>query len=260
MERYHYVGLDVHKKVIAFCVKKVDGTVIDEGVVRANRVALEEWVAEIPSPWIGGMEATLFTGWIYDFLQPYAHELRVGHSYMLKAICASKKKNDRLDARKLTDALRCDWFPTCHMAPPEVRDLRRMLRYRNFLVREATRMKNKTAGLLMETGVEYDKRRLHGTRYFNSLLDRLEDVPDSVIDLLSLTHSNMKVFDSNQKNLLSTLSSHPRLKKRMALLMTIQGVGEATALTWVLEMDDPNRFSSIKKAVSYCGLCSAQRE
>ena len=42
--------------------------------------------------------------------------------------------------------------------------------------------------------------------------------------------------------------------------MTIQGVGEATALTWVLEMDDPNRFSSIKKAVSYCGLCSAQRE
>ena len=27
----------------------------------------------------GGMEATLFTGWIYDFLKPHALELKVGH-------------------------------------------------------------------------------------------------------------------------------------------------------------------------------------
>jgi len=260
MKRYHYVGLDVHKKIIAFCVKKVDGTVVGEGTVKAPRGALREWAEDLPRPWIGGMEATLFTGWIYDFLKPYAHELKVGHSFMLKAICASKKKNDRLDARKLTDALRCDWFPTCHMAPPEIRDLRRVLRYRNFLVREAIRMKNKTAGLLMEAGVEYDKRRLHGTRYFNALLDGLEEVPESVVDLVGLTHSSLKLFDSNQRKLLSALSNHPALKKRVGLLMTIPGVGEVTALTWILEIDDPHRFPSIKQAVSYCGLCSAQRE
>jgi transposase len=260
MERYHYVGLDVHKKMISYCVKQVDGTVVDEGSVRATRNDLSKWVDTLPSPWIGGMEATLFTGWVYDFLMPYAHELKVGHSYMLRAICASKKKNDRIDAQKLTDALRCNWFPTCHMASSDVRDLRRVLRYRNFLVREATRMKNKTAGLLMETGAQYDKSRLHGTRYFNSLLDRLDETPDSVIDLLRLTHSSMKVFNSNQKKLLTALSSHPDIKKRVELLTTIRGVGEATALTWVLEIDDPHRFSSIKKAVSYCGFCSAQSE
>jgi len=42
--------------------------------------------------------------------------------------------------------------------------------------------------------------------------------------------------------------------------MTIPGVGKITALTWTLEMGDPGRFSSIRKAVSYCGLCSAQKE
>lgn len=42
--------------------------------------------------------------------------------------------------------------------------------------------------------------------------------------------------------------------------MTIDGVGEITALTWVLEVDDPTRFSKVKQAISYCGLCSAQRE
>jgi transposase len=42
--------------------------------------------------------------------------------------------------------------------------------------------------------------------------------------------------------------------------MSIEGVGEVTALTWVLEIGEPDRFSSIGKAVSYCGLCAAQKE
>jgi transposase len=42
--------------------------------------------------------------------------------------------------------------------------------------------------------------------------------------------------------------------------MTIDGVGVVTALTWALEVGEPDRFASIGNAVSYCGLCSAQRE
>ncbi|MBU1235089.1 MAG: IS110 family transposase, partial [Proteobacteria bacterium] len=44
------------------------------------------------------------------------------------------------------------------------------------------------------------------------------------------------------------------------LLRSIRGIGEVTALTWVLEIGDVNRFSRISQAVSYCGLCSAQKE
>jgi transposase len=31
-------------------------------------------------------------------------------------------------------------------------------------------------------------------------------------------------------------------------------------LTWVLEIGPVSRFGSIRQAISYCGLCSAQRE
>ena len=41
--------------------------------------------------------------------------------------------------------------------------------------------------------------------------------------------------------------------------MTIPGVGEVTALTWALEIGDPHRFS-VRQAISYCGLYSAQKE
>jgi transposase len=47
---------------------------------------------------------------------------------------------------------------------------------------------------------------------------------------------------------------------RVHRLMTIPGIGEITALTWTLEIGDPGRFSSVRKAISYCGLCSAQKE
>ena len=55
---------------------------------------------------MGALEATLFTGWIYDFLKPHAVELKVAHPQMLKAITAAKKKHDRANAEKLADLLR----------------------------------------------------------------------------------------------------------------------------------------------------------
>jgi len=49
------------------------------------------------------------------------------------------------------------------------------------------------------------------------------------------------------------------LLERVERLMTIPAVGPITALTWALEVGDVARFSSIKKAISYCGLCGAEK-
>lgn len=259
MQQVHYIGLDVHKKTIAFCEKTQDGKVIAEGTIDANRSALELWASK-RCAWVGGMEATLFTGWIYDFLKPFATELKVGHPLMLRSICAGKKKSDKIDARKLADLLRCDLFPEAYMAPAAVRDLRRVLRFRNLFVRQAVRMKNKTAGLLMECGVAYEKKRLHGRAYFAQLLERIEDVPESLPTLLNMSRSAMETFDLAQKRLIVALRENKSLAARVELLMSIPGVGEVTALTWALEAGPIERFASIRNAISYCGLCSAQRE
>ena len=53
---------------------------------------------------------------------------------------------------------------------------------------------------------------------------------------------------------------HPDLRERVERLKSIDGVGDVTALTWALEIADPWRFGSVRQAVSYCGLCSAQDE
>src|SRR3989449_11065666 len=95
----------------------------------------------LPQPWTAAMEAPVFTGWIYDHLQPHAAALKVAHPLMLRAIAAAKKKNDRIDASKICDCLRCDFLPECYMASTAIRERRRTLRYRNLLVRQMVQMK-----------------------------------------------------------------------------------------------------------------------
>jgi len=190
-------------------------------------------------------------------LKPFAAELQIGHPAMMKAIGASKKKNDKIDARKTADLLRCNLLPECYVAPAEMRELRRLLRYRNVVVAQAVRIKNKMSGLLMEVGAEYNKRQLHGKKYFTELLGNVEEVPESVKDLLRLSQGALEVFEATQRQLLNRLQKEPQLVERLAVLKSIRGVGEVTALTWALEICDPQRFRSIADAVSYCGLTSA---
>jgi hypothetical protein len=74
------------------------------------------------------MEATLFSNWVYDLLKPFAVELQMGHPAMMKAIGADDRRSG---------ALRL--LPSCYVAPPEIRELRRQLRYRNLIVSQAPR-------------------------------------------------------------------------------------------------------------------------
>ena len=154
----YYIGLDVHKETISFCVKDAAGHVHREGKIGSTRCELDAWIRTLPQPRMIAMEATIFTGWIYDHLLPHAEKVKVAHALMLRAIAASKKKNDQIDARKIADLLRCDLLPECHMASTEIRDRRRTLRYRGLLVRQMVQMKNRVSGLLMETGVRAQVR------------------------------------------------------------------------------------------------------
>jgi transposase len=255
----YYIGLDVHKKTISYCVKDAAGHVYREGKIGSTRRELDAWIQTLPQPRMMAMEATIFTGWIYDYLLPHAAKVKVAHPLMLRAIAASKKKNDRIDAGKIADCLRCDFLPECHMASTEIRDRRRTLRYRHLVVRQMVQMKNRISGLLMESGVGYDKQRLHKMGYFTELLSTNEEISDSIRPLLRVGREHILRGQRLDRALISSLERDPLLSERLRRLRTIPGVGPITALTWALEIGDYTRFQSVKEAISYCGLCSAEK-
>jgi transposase len=72
MTTMNYIGLDVHKKTISYRVKDVSGRIQQEGKIRSTRRELDCWMKTLPRPWTVAMEATIFSGWIYDHLLPHA--------------------------------------------------------------------------------------------------------------------------------------------------------------------------------------------
>jgi len=180
----------------------------------------------LPRPWSAALEATMFSGWIYDHLKPHAAALKVAHPLMLRAIAAAKKKNDRIDANKICDCLRCDFLPECYMAPTAIRERRRTLRYRSLLVRQMVQTKVKISTLLMEAGVSYNKSKLHKAGYFRELLANNPDINESVRSLLGQCREMVVRLG----------------KMESALIHSLQKID-----------------CSIKKAISYCGLCGDEQ-
>jgi hypothetical protein len=64
MQTMYYIGLDVHKRTISYCVK--DGS----GTIPATRFDLDRWMKTLPQPWTAAMETTVFTAW--DLRSPAA--------------------------------------------------------------------------------------------------------------------------------------------------------------------------------------------
>jgi hypothetical protein len=56
----YYLGLDVHKRKISYCVKDGSGRIHSEGSIPTARYDLDCWMKTLPQPWSAAMEATMF--------------------------------------------------------------------------------------------------------------------------------------------------------------------------------------------------------
>jgi hypothetical protein len=170
---------------------------------------------------------------------------------MLRAIAAAKKKNDQIDASKLADCLRCDFLPDCHIMPRAIRDRRRTLKDRHLLVQQMVQMKNRISGLLMETGVEYNKQRLHKVSYFWELLSVNGEAPPSIGRCLWPLQIQLEAgpprwrgtrrFSFSAKNKGRPLGGHSGRSRSFAI---------ARAIAWFSAIDrEDRRFFAIEREV-----------
>ena len=104
------------------------------------------------------------------------------------------------------------------MASTEIRDRRCTLRYRSLLVRQMVQMKNRVSGLLLETGVNYNKSRLHKVGYFADLMSTNEEVNNSIRPLLKISREDIMRAQKLDYALVSSLERDPLLAERLERL------------------------------------------
>ena len=124
----HYIGMDVHKKVSMLYVLDENGKILRETSVPGSIRMLVERVRRLRQA-VGGTvkicyEASGGCGWLHDQLVALGLRVQVAHPGKLRMIFRSKRKNDRVDARKLAKLLYLDEVPLAYVPPAEWRQWR----------------------------------------------------------------------------------------------------------------------------------------
>ena len=76
-------------------------------------------------------------------------------------------------------------------------------------------LKNRVSGLLMETGVSYNKQRLHKVGYFRELLSSNEEIHSNIRPLLKLSRDAIVRIQKTEYALVSSLQRDPLLADRI---------------------------------------------
>src|ERR1051326_831282 len=147
-----YVGIDVHRKRSQVAVVAEDGKVqLNKNTVNGTEPILR-LIGDLPPGTPVAFEAAFGWSWLAELLEDYGFEPHMVHPLRCKAIASARLKNDKVDAAILAQLLRADLLPEAWIAPPEVRQLRALLRHRAQLVRLRTLLRNRIHAVLADHG------------------------------------------------------------------------------------------------------------
>jgi transposase len=252
-----YVGIDLHRRRSVIIRKNADGELLSKVHILNEPLALERAVAEAgPEPEVV-LEATFGWYWAADLLAAMGAKVHLAHP--LGNNWGNRRvKNDERDAADLVDLLRLGRLAEAWIAPPELRELREMVRYRHKLVRLRSGLKAQVHSVMGKHGVLPARVDMFGPGG-TAQLDGLE-LPmgyslrlESLRDLIANYDREIASLD---RRIASRLADHSGYRAIQAL----SGVGPVLAAVFVAEIGDVSRFPSADRLCSWAGMTPRHRE
>jgi transposase len=255
------VGIDLHKKTITLCVVDHQGAILttrtmacaEPQKIAAFFAALGDFQAVV--------EATAGYEWLFQLLEPTARRLVLAHPGKLRIIAQSTRKSDKFDARVLAEFLHLGMIPESYRPTPRQRQHRALVRHRQFLMRERTRLRNKVRRVLSDYNA--DRRDLFSRRGLEALASApLSDGDRFIVEQML---EQLRALEGQRRELQVRLRAFAkaggeREARDRELLRGVPGVGEVTCDVVLAELGDVQRFRSAKQVVAYAGLAPGRRE
>lgn len=157
-----------------------------------------------------------------------------------------------LEATGNAQLLRADLIPRAYLAPPEVRELRDLLRLRASLVRLRTAAKNKVHALLAKRGLRVPVSDVFGKAGRCWLEEqRLPAVHQQAVRayLAVIDALNAEISQVTQE-----VDRQATQREEVAWLTSLPGVGRYTALLILSEIGEIDRFPDGDHLAAYAGL------
>jgi transposase len=250
------IGLDLGDRSSWYCVLDESGEVILEQRLSTTAKGIEEVFGGMPRSRIA-LETGTHSPWVSRLLSELGHEVIVAHARNVRLIGESRRKDDRLDARTLARLARIDpqlLCPVKHRSAKAQAHLT-VIRARAGLVRARTALINVARGLTKSYG-----ERLRGCSPRNLNPQKAESLsPELRVALEPLLEEieslSERIRECNRRIEGIAQEHYPET----ALLKQVKGVGTLVALTYMLTLEDPHRFSKSRDAGCYSGLQAGRR-
>lgn len=254
------VGLDVHFDKSQWCILDEHGKVLEERQVRGHWDRVIGELGRLREPFRICYEASLGYGYLYERIGqlPRCRQISVAHPGHLRLIFKAKRKNDRVDSRKLATLLYLDQVPQVHVPKQEVRSWRGLISWRQKLMARRVMAKNQLRALLKTCGIVPRKGQKQWSREGLAWLQE-QVLPTAAEELRrDMLLEELGSVGKQLARVEGALDEIAEAHSGVRLLMTIPGVGQRTAEAFVAYIDDPVRFRNTAQAGVYFGLVPCQ--
>jgi len=247
----HYIGVDLHQAFFQVCAVNAIGTRLWEERFPRSEAGVAALLARCDRRTSLAVEASTPTWHFADAVSDHVGDLRVVDPVKTKLKAGYAAKTDRLDARRLADALRRDSVVGIYYPPVAIRELRELCRYRHAIVQVRTALINRLRAVLLRQGI-VDGRRLARTRS-DAWLKTLTLPPRaaaSVAGLRRLLTTVRTAAADADREVLAAVAVDPIAQR----LQAIPGFGPVLSLMVRAEVGTLTRFPTPAHLASYAGL------
>lgn len=249
-----YVGLDYHKDSIQVCVVNSNGDVLGNRRLANDVVAVIRYAEAFGQVARAAIESCSGAANFAEELVQDGWHVDLAHPGYVSRMKQNPDKTDFSDARMLADLTRVGYLPRVWLAPHAVRELRRLVRYRQQLVDERRKLKQRIGAMLRDQRIVEPETI---NRWAQSWLNWLAACGE-------LSEESRWIIDQQLVRLKSVAGEINAVMKRLreataddtivARLLELPGVGEVTAFVLRAEIGHFERFASGKQLSRFCGL------
>ena len=252
------VGMDLHRRRSVLVRMTEDGRKLETVRIDNSPAALRAVLARAGKNPRVVVEATYGWYWAADVLQAAGAELHLAHPLGVKAFSYRRVKNDERDCQDLADLLRLGRLPEAWIAPPQVRELRELTRYRVKLVRLRSSCKDQVHAVLAKLGMPVPCSDLFGA-FGSAWLDGLK-LPQpyagkvaSLRQLIGWLTGEISLLDEVIADFLGDWPPYQAV-------LRLPGIGPVLAAVAIAEIGDVSRFPGPGQLCSWAGLTPRHRE
>lgn len=252
-----YIGVDFHTRQQTICyLTSEEGEILRHELKHENKEVVRSFYQQFTGRVIVGLEASGYSPWFEALLEEVGHEVWLGDATEIHRRARWRQKNDRRDAELILDLMVHNEFPCLHRPTPQSREILRMLRYRQKLIKIRTLSKNSLQALALQSGLA--KRSRLFTRAGEKELEQA--VMSAAMQwqrqqwLQLLEELNRPMVE-----VMLWLKQQGKGDQRIARLRSHPGIGLLTSLCLVHTLEPISRFRNQRKVAAYVGFDPMER-